>query len=111
MHTPNTTAELQAVAGARFNNELALFLLVANEIDFWIYSWFWGFYDYIPGNPTSSVPSSFFPESKCKLGAPTGPYLRKSGTVTYTREFEHASVFVDLTNRTACKVTFVSCDL
>ena len=26
----------------RFNSELALFLLVADELDYWIYSWFWG---------------------------------------------------------------------
>jgi hypothetical protein len=30
--------------------------------------------------------------------------------VTYEREFEHAKVFVDLTNRTNSKVTFIGCD-
>ena len=35
--TPTTVAEKAAVAGQRFNNELALFLLVADELDYWIY--------------------------------------------------------------------------
>lgn len=30
--------------------------------------------------------------------------------MTYEREFEHAKVFVDLTNRTNSKVTFIGCD-
>jgi hypothetical protein len=33
--------DFQRVAGARFNSELALFLLlVASERDYWVYSWF-----------------------------------------------------------------------
>ena len=39
--TPKTPAELQKDALDRFNSELALFLLVAEAKDFWIYSWFW----------------------------------------------------------------------
>lgn len=109
LHTPTTPAELQAVALARFNSELALFLLVASEYNFWIYSWFWDFDDYVPGKPDSSIPAGFFPEAKCALGAPTGPYKRVTGTYTYTREFAHASVFVDLTNRTASSVAFDNC--
>jgi hypothetical protein len=34
---------------------------------------------------------------------------RVAGTWTYKREFAHASVFVDLTNRTASHVDFHSC--
>lgn len=104
--TPQTPAEFAEVASARFNNELAIFLLVANEFDTWIYSWFWGFYDYVPGDPTSTIPAGFFPEANCKLGAPKGPYTRDPATMTYTRDFEHAHVFVDLKNRTACSVKF-----
>jgi hypothetical protein len=107
--SPTTPAEKATVAAQRFNNELALFLLVADDLDYWIYSWFWGFYDYIPGDATSTVPAEFFPEAKCKLGAPAGPYTRVGATWTYTRKFAHASVFVDLKNRTAGKVTFDSC--
>ena len=71
---------------------------------------FWGFYDYIPGDPTSSVPTDFFPQAKCKLGAPIGKYTRKPGTWTYTRKYTHADVFVDLIDRIASKVTFTGCD-
>ena len=52
------------------------------------------------------MPDDFFPQAKCALGAPKGPPVRKLGSWTYTREYEHASVFVDLTNRTACHVSF-----
>jgi len=107
--TPKTPAELQKDALDRFNSELALFLLVAEAKDFWIYSWFWGIYDYIGGNPASSVPPNFFPEAKCKLGAPNGQFQRVAGTWTYKRQFEHASVLVDLNDRNASKVTFDSC--
>ena len=104
--TPRTPVELQQVGAARFNSELALFLLVATELDFWIYSWFWEFGDYVPGAADSSVGDGFYPDAKCQLGAPAGPMQRVAGSWTYTREFASASVFVDLNNRTACKVTF-----
>jgi hypothetical protein len=106
---PTTPAEKAAIAASRFNSELAMFLLVAGEHDIWIYSWFWGFDDYAGGQPDSTIPAKFFAEADCPLGAPKAPYTRKSGTWTYTREFEHASVFVDLENRNASKVTFHSC--
>ena len=41
-----------------------------------------------------------FPIPFNRPGAPMGAPARKAGTWTYTREYEHASVFVDLTNRT-----------
>lgn len=105
----NTSAGQIREAAERFNSELAMFLLVATEHDFWIYSWFWGWYDYVGGNETSSIPADFFPQSKCALGAPVGPMQRVAGTWTYKRQFAHASVFVDLTNRTASRVDFVGC--
>ena len=108
---PTTIADYQQIAGERFNSELALFLLVANEFDFWIYSWFWGWYDYIPGNAVSRVPANFFPQLQCPLGAPTTDPVRVNGTWTYKREFEHASVLVDLTDRNASYVKFANCDL
>jgi hypothetical protein len=104
--TPEGPAALQRVASERFNSELAFFLLVAEDHFFWLYSWFWGFDDWIPGQPDSSIPKGFFPEAKCQLGAPKGKGARVAGTWTYTREFEHATVFVDLANRTASNVKF-----
>jgi hypothetical protein len=107
--SPTTPKEKQQISGARFNSELALFLLVARPQDFWVYSWFWDFDDYIPRLPDSTVPAVFFPETKCALGAPKSDYVRTPGTVVYRREFEHASVYVDLANRTASRVDFAGC--
>eukprot|EP00937_MAST-01D_sp_MAST-1D-sp2_P001452 g1452.t1 len=106
MHTPTPGAERQQAMAERFNSELALFLLVAEDHMWWLYSWFWGFDSWVPGQPDSDVPEGFFPQSKCALGLPKAPPTRKAGAWTYTREYEHASVFVDLTNRTACRVDF-----
>jgi hypothetical protein len=107
MKSPQTAAEFQQIAGDRFNSELALFLLVASERDFWVYSWFWNWYDFVPGNTKSTCPVGFYPEAKCLLGAPLGTFKRGPAD-TYTREFEHAAVFVDLANRTASKVSFAT---
>ena len=52
--------------------ELAYFLLVATEFDFWIYSWVWDWDNYVPGSAESTVPMAFYPEAKCKVGAPSG---------------------------------------
>ena len=109
MPTPATPAQMQQLAAERFNSELALFLLVASEFDYWIYSAFWGFDDFVPGHPDSTVPATFFPQARCPLGPPAGPYTRRPGTWTYTRDFAHAHVFVDLTNRTASRVDFAAC--
>jgi len=106
LHTPAPGAERRQAMGERFNSELALFLLVAEDHMWWMYSWFWSFDSFVPGQPDSDVPADFFPQAKCALGAPKGSPARKAGTWTYTREYEHASVFVDLTNRTACRVDF-----
>ena len=37
MHPPSTPAEYQQKAGKRFNSELALFLLVAEDHMYWMY--------------------------------------------------------------------------
>ena len=104
---PTTAADKRAIAGARFNSELAFFLLVASERDFWVFSWFWSWYDYIPGNVESTVPTGFFPEAECAVGAPKGRATRNGNT--YRREFEHAHVYVDLEHRNRSKVTFAKC--
>lgn len=106
--TPKTPAEQQKVAGERFNSELALFLLVAEDHMYWMYSWFWGFDSWVPDLPDSQVPHGFFPQAKCQLGAPVGP-MKKASKTTFTREYAHASVFVDLGNRTASRVDFKNC--
>jgi hypothetical protein len=106
IHTPTGATEQAQVAGERFNSELALFLLVAEDHMFWMYSWFWGFDSWVPDQSDSQVPHGFFPQTKCQLGAPAGPPKRVGETWTYTREYAHASVFVNLDNRTASRVEF-----
>ena len=88
------------------HTHLQLFLLVAEDHMYWLYSWFWGFDSWVPDQPDSQIPHEFFPQAKCALGAPAGPPIRAAGTWIYTREYAHASVFVDLNNRTACHVDF-----
>ena len=57
------------------------------------------------------MPEAFYPEAGCALGKPAGPAMRVNGsTATFRRRFEHASVFVDLNNRSACRVDFAGCD-
>ena len=85
---------------------MALFLLVAEDHMFWLYSWFWGFDSWVPDQPDSQTPHGFYPQAKCALGAPAGPPQRIGTTWKFTREFAHASVYVDLSNRTACRVDF-----
>ena len=75
-------------------------------------SWFWGFDSFIPagmGDADSNVPQGFFPQAKCALGPPAGPYV-KGERNTYTRKFAHAEVFVDLRNRTNSRVAFAGCE-
>ena len=69
---------------------------------------FWSLHPDLVFN-SRSVPPNFFPEAKCKLGAPNGQFQRVAGTWTYKRQFEHASVLDDLNDRNASKVTFDSC--
>ena len=106
---PTSVAVKQQIAADRFNSELALFLLTATTNNYWIYSWFWDLNDYVPNNPMSTVPPAFFPQANCPLGEPQGPPMRVDNTWTYQRRFEHASVFVDLNNRTNSRVDFTNC--
>lgn len=107
---PETPEDYQKIAAERFNSELALFLLIAEDKDWWQYSWFWGFDDWVPNQPASTIPADFFPETKCELGAPKGKYATKD-QIIYTRDFDHATVTVNLNNRTESKVTYSSCKL
>lgn len=69
---------------------LACFLVGAGENCYFGYSWGWlleyGWFDW-------------YPEFDKPLGPPLGDAIRNGWT--YQREFEHASVFVDVENRTA----------
>jgi hypothetical protein len=89
----------------RLVQTLAPFLIVAEPNVFFSYAWFYGLEDgYIPcpKDAECGMPSSWFPEFAKPLGRPDGAAVQ-NGTI-WTRSFQHASVFVDLANRTACKI-------
>mmetsp|Transcript_13815 Transcript_13815/g.35502 ORF Transcript_13815/g.35502 Transcript_13815/m.35502 type:complete len:101 (+) Transcript_13815:729-1031(+) len=91
---------------------VCVWLGVSDPLPLWVCGAFFPrcaalWYHRIPGEADSSIVPGFYPEAKCQLGAPKGKGARVGSTWTYTREFEHASVFVDLTNRTASHVTFL----
>ncbi|KLU06421.1 hypothetical protein RISK_001632 [Rhodopirellula islandica] len=77
---------------------LALFLICAEK-----YSYFLPHDGYSVNNKDSAVWLTKFPEYDKPLGPPKGPAV-KDGT-TYTREFESASVFLDIETQTA-KITW-----
>jgi len=84
-----THAELHRVARQRITFPLASFLVAAGPNCYFCYTWGWlgeyGTFDW-------------YPEFDKPLGPPKGEAVRKGWT--YRREFAHASVFVDLENRT-----------
>lgn len=84
--------EQQAIAMARkdMTFSLASFLIGAEVNSYFNYSWGW------------TIPEGTFvsyPEYDKRLGAPQAPFVRDGWKLT--REFEHASVFVDLETREA----------
>lgn len=69
---------------------LACFLIGAGEHSYFNYTWGW---------TVDQGALAWYPEFDKPLGAPNGPATREGWT--FRREFEHASVFVDVENRTA----------
>lgn len=80
--------ELARLARERIMFPLACFLVAAERYCYFCYTWGWlgehGTFDW-------------YPEFDKPLGAPKGEAKRAGWT--YRREFEHASVFVDLEKR------------
>ena len=50
------------------------------------------------------MPSKWFPEYSKPLGAPLGPATTDSTKTVWKREFKHASVSVDLRDRSLSKI-------
>lgn len=82
--------EVHQLAAKRITFPLSCFLVAAETNSYFCYTWGWkpeyGTFDW-------------YPEFDKPLGPPKGGAVRKGWT--YTREFEHASVFVDLEKKTA----------
>jgi hypothetical protein len=86
---------------------IALFLIVAEPNVFFSYAWFYNLEDgHIPCPPPiqCGMPD-WYPEFKRPIGPPKGPAVQ-NGTI-WTREFEHVRAYVDTTNRSACKITWL----
>jgi len=83
-------AQQYRVAAERITFPLACFLVAAEENCYFCYTWGWlgkyGTFDW-------------YPEFDKPLGPPAGEPIRKGWT--YQRQFAHASVSVDLENKTA----------
>ncbi len=81
-------AELSAIAKERIEFPLACFLIGAQPYSYFMLSWGWELH-------TGALVE--FPEMKKPLGPPLGPYQRQSDDKwIFTREFQHADVWVDL---------------
>ena len=102
---PQTIEEFQKVGEDLANQALSLFLLIAED-NFWMgYSWFWNIEDFIPFGPDHRTPDNFYPQFYCPLGKPLHA-PQDHGNYYYTREFEHATVTVDLLDRDKCRVSW-----
>ena len=104
---PTTDDGLRAMTAAELEISLASFLIVAEANLFFVYSWFWGFDDYIPFGLHYTVPTAFYPALSCPLGAPEAPFARDG--LVLTRSFAHADVRVDLGNRTNSRIDWRGC--
>ena len=104
---PATGDGCRAASAARLVESLAPFLIVASERVFFGYGWFYNLEDgYIPcpADIECGMPTSWFPEYSKPLGAPLGPAASDASKTVWTRRFAHASVSVDLRNRSLSKI-------
>jgi hypothetical protein len=109
VEVPQTADGCRAAAAARLVESLAPFLIVASERVFFGYGWFYNLEDgYIPCPPhiECGMPSEWFPEYSRPLGAPLGPPTTDATKTVWQRRFAHASVSVDLRNRSLSKIVW-----
>lgn len=107
VRTPESAAATRTAAAERLVESLAPFLIVANKRTFLSYAWFYNIEDgYIPcpAEYECGMPSKWYPEFSRPIGEPKGPATTDPTRTIWTREFQHASVFVDLRNRSASKI-------
>jgi hypothetical protein len=106
---PNTADGVRQAAADSLVQTLAPFLITANEHVFLQYSWFYEMQDGCipcPEGMECGMPSKWYPEYSKPLGPPKGPAVNKG--YIWTREFAHASVYVDSRDRWASKITWHS---
>lgn len=106
--TPTTVEGLQSAAARLIDQALAPYLIVTGPSVWWSYAYFYGsdtgFYE-CKANPKSCLaPAGWYPALRAKLGKPLGP--AKNTGWKWSREFEFATVSIDLEDRTASRVSF-----
>jgi len=93
-----TKAEIESYLYGDFEYNLAKFLIAAGENTYFAYGWSYGVLDAAKGGNFI-----WYPEYDKRLGPPKGDYV-KNGNI-FTREFEYASVYLDL-NKDEGKITW-----
>jgi len=104
---PTTAAGIRQAAADALVTSLAPFLIVANEHVFLQYAWFYEVQDGnipCPSYIECGMPETWYPEFSKPLGPPTGPAAHNG--YIWTREFAHASVYVDVRTRHSSKITW-----
>ena len=105
---PDSVAGLQGAMADLLVQSLAPYLIIAAPTTYFGYAWFYDWetgYGLCPGSTAEcAAPVAWFPEFDRPLGPPAGPPV-VSGTV-WTREFMHASVYVDLADRSKSAITW-----
>lgn len=108
--TPQNNAEWRDALRRHFGFAHALFLSIAESNMYWMYAGYWysGDTGYLPcdDHPDACpAPSEWYPDLYKPLGAPLGSRV-SVGTNIWTREFEHAHVYLNLNDPNASKVSF-----
>jgi len=104
---PTTADGIRQAAADVLVQALAPFLIVVNEHVYLQYAWFYEMQDGnipCPAGIECGMPAEWYPEFSKPLGPPHAPAV-KNGYI-WTREFEHASVYVDARSRSASKITW-----
>ena len=89
---------------------LAGYLIVATNITYFSYSWWYTEKDGMmpcvtPG--ACSFPEGWYPDLARPLGAPRADAVFDAAAGTYTRDFEHAHVVFNVTNMSASVITWI----
>lgn len=107
---PTTPRDAQAVSKALLHEALAPYLVAATGRTWFSYAWFYSTqsgWAPCPENPGACLaPDEWYPDLKRPIGRPLGPAVKAGAT--YTRRFEHATAFIDLTDRRKSRVTWDS---
>lgn len=112
--TPQSNQEWREALTKYFPFAHALYLSIAEPNMYWMYAGYWyeSHTGYLPcpdDLDSCAAPVEWFPDLKKPLGKPLGPRVETApGSYVWDRQFEHASVHLDLNQPNASKVVFNS---